>query len=114
MSSFIFNIHFYQKKKVTVKGIYNTLFSYISLGGNMRLSDLQNKDIVNVNDGKNIGSIIDVKIDEASGNIVSFIIEPNKNFFKFFNNITYFTIITIFIAFLYYLCYNIYNILFTR
>ena len=41
-------------------------FSYISLGGNMRLSDLQNKDIVNVNDGKNIGSIIDVKIDETT------------------------------------------------
>lgn len=51
----------------------------------MRLSDLQNKDIVNVDDGRNIGSIIDVKIDESSGNIVSFIIEPNKNFFKFFN-----------------------------
>lgn len=50
----------------------------------MRLSDLQNKDIVNVNDGKNIGNIIDVKIDENSGNIVSFIIEPNRNFFKVF------------------------------
>ena len=49
----------------------------------MRLSDLQNKDIVNVNDGRNIGSIIDVKIDEESDNILSFIIEPNKNFFKF-------------------------------
>lgn len=49
----------------------------------MRLSDLQNKDIVNVNDGRNIGNIIDVKIDEESGNILSFIIEPNKNFFKF-------------------------------
>jgi len=49
----------------------------------MRLSDLQNKDIVNVNDGRNIGSIIDVKIDEESGSILSFIIEPNKNFFKF-------------------------------
>lgn len=49
----------------------------------MRLSDLQNKDIVNVNNGKNIGNIIDVKIDEESGNIVSFIIEPNGNFFKF-------------------------------
>lgn len=54
----------------------------------MRLSDLQNKDIVDVVDGKNIGSIIDVKIDEANGNIVSFIIEPNKNFFKFFNRST--------------------------
>ena len=49
----------------------------------MKLSDLQNKDIVNVNDGRNIGSIIDVKIDEVSGNIVSFVIEPNRNFFKF-------------------------------
>ena len=49
----------------------------------MRLSDLQNKDIVNISDGRNIGNIIDVKIDESSGNIVSFIIEPNKNFFKF-------------------------------
>ena len=49
----------------------------------MRLSDLQNKDIVNISDGRNIGNIIDVKIDEESGNIVSFIIEPNKNFFRF-------------------------------
>ena len=30
----------------------------------MRLSDLQNKDIVNVIDGKNIGNIIDLSIDE--------------------------------------------------
>jgi len=50
----------------------------------MRLSDLQNKDIVNVSDGKNIGNIIDVKIDEVSGNIDSFIIEPNRNLFKVF------------------------------
>lgn len=51
----------------------------------MRLSDLQNKDIVNIIDGKNIGNIIDIKIDESSGNIVSLIIEPNKNFLSFFN-----------------------------
>ncbi len=54
----------------------------------MRLSDLQNKDIVDVDDGKNIGNIIDVNIDATTGNIVSFIIEPNKNFFKFFNRTT--------------------------
>ncbi|MDD6224360.1 MAG: YlmC/YmxH family sporulation protein [bacterium] len=51
----------------------------------MRLSDLQNKDIVNITDGKNVGSIIDVKIDEETGNIVSFIIEPSRSFFSFFN-----------------------------
>ncbi len=49
----------------------------------MRLSDLQTKYIVNVQDGKNIGNIIDVKIDEETGNIVSLVIEPNKNFFSF-------------------------------
>ncbi len=46
----------------------------------MRLSDLQNKYIINVNDGKNIGNIIDVKIDEVHGSILSLVIEPNKNF----------------------------------
>lgn len=51
----------------------------------MRLSDLQNKDIVNIMDGKNIGNIIDVNIDEKSGNILSFVIEPNKNFLSFLN-----------------------------
>lgn len=49
----------------------------------MRLSDLQTKYIVNVQDGKNIGNIIDVKIDEDTGAIVSLVIEPNKNFFTF-------------------------------
>ena len=49
----------------------------------MRLSDLQNKYIVNVNDGRNIGNIIDVKIDENSGAIISLVIEPNKSFFSF-------------------------------
>lgn len=49
----------------------------------MRLSDLQTKYIVNVKDGKNIGNIIDVKIDEETGAILSLVIEPNKNFFSF-------------------------------
>lgn len=49
----------------------------------MRLSDLQNKQIVNIVDGKNIGNIIDVKINEENGEILSFIIEPNKNFLSF-------------------------------
>ncbi len=46
----------------------------------MRLSDLQNKNVVNINDGRNIGNIIDVKIDQEKGSITSFVIEPNKNF----------------------------------
>lgn len=49
----------------------------------MKLSDLQSKYIVNVRDGKHIGSIIDVRIDEKNGGIISLIIEPNKSFFSF-------------------------------
>lgn len=48
----------------------------------MRLSDLQNKDIVNISDGKKIGNIIDMRID-MSGNIISIIVEPSKRVFKF-------------------------------
>jgi len=43
----------------------------------MRLSDLQSKDIVSVRDGKRLGRIIDVEIDE-SGNILYLIIEQRK------------------------------------
>ena len=49
----------------------------------MRLSDLQNKYIINMRDGKNVGNIIDIKIDEGSGSIISLVIEPNKSFFSF-------------------------------
>ena len=46
---------------------------------------MQNKNIVSISDGRNIGNIIDVKIDESNGAIVSLIIETNKNFFSFSN-----------------------------
>lgn len=41
----------------------------------MRLSDIQNKDIISIIDGKKIGNIIDVKIDANSGMIVGLILE---------------------------------------
>ncbi len=52
----------------------------------MRLSELQNKDIVNVVDGKKIGNIVDVNIDDNSGDIISLIIETNKSIFSFGRN----------------------------
>ena len=51
----------------------------------MSLSDLQNKDIVNTMDGRNVGNIIDVKIDQISGAIVSLVVEPNKKMLSFMN-----------------------------
>ena len=42
----------------------------------MRLSDLQNKDLVSVDDGKKIGSIIDVVINEK-GVLDSLIVEKS-------------------------------------
>lgn len=49
----------------------------------MRLSDLQNKDIVNIIDGKNIGNIIDAKIDERNGSIISLLVENKGKFISF-------------------------------
>ena len=49
----------------------------------MRLSDLQSKDIVNVIDGRNIGNIIDVKVDERNGTIISLVVEPKGKFMAF-------------------------------
>ena len=44
----------------------------------MRLSELQTKKIISVLSGKNIGSIIDVEINDT-GNIVSLIIEQGRS-----------------------------------
>lgn len=44
----------------------------------MRMSELQRKDIVNINDGKIIGRIIDAEIDSKDGSLISLIIEKNK------------------------------------
>lgn len=52
----------------------------------MRLSDLQSKDIVNVIDGRNIGNIIDVKVDEKNGTIISLIVESKGKFMSFNKN----------------------------
>lgn len=49
----------------------------------MLLSELQNKTLINMNDGRNIGNIVDIKMDEETGNIISLIIEPNKKGFSF-------------------------------
>jgi len=46
----------------------------------MRLSELQYKEIVNL-EGKKIGSIIDVRLDE-DGRLISLVLEENKKFFK--------------------------------
>ncbi len=50
----------------------------------MRLSDLQDKDIVNVLDGRKIGNIIDVSISE-NGSMIGLIVEKNKFFSSFFS-----------------------------
>ncbi len=51
----------------------------------MRLSDLQDKDIVNIEDGKVIGRIIDVIIDN-NGNINKLVVEKYKFIISRFTN----------------------------
>lgn len=47
----------------------------------MRLSELQSKNIVNIVDGKNIGTIIDVIV-MMDGRVEALVIEGNRNFFS--------------------------------
>ncbi len=51
----------------------------------MRLSDLQNKDVVNMEDGKKIGNIIDVIIDK-DGNMEALIVQKSKFITNLFSN----------------------------
>ena len=44
----------------------------------MKISELQRKDIVNVNDGKVIGRIIDAIINEEDGSFEGLVIEKSK------------------------------------
>ena len=51
----------------------------------MRLSELQHKDIINVSDGKKIGNIIDISIDD-NGKTVGLIVEKYKFLVSMFTN----------------------------
>ena len=46
----------------------------------MRLTDLQNKEIVSTETGRNIGNIVDIEIDIKTGKIMSLILEPRRGF----------------------------------
>ena len=51
----------------------------------MRLSDLQNKDVVDISSGDKIGNIIDVEISTGTGNIIKLIVYEKKGFFNLLN-----------------------------
>ena len=51
----------------------------------MRLSELQNKTIINLVDGKNVGNIIDLNIDEK-GNAISLIVEKHRFLISYFSS----------------------------
>lgn len=51
----------------------------------MKISDLQDKNIINIIDGKNIGKISDLEIDEQ-GRIINFYVLPKRFFFSFFTS----------------------------
>ena len=53
----------------------------------MNLSDLQNKDLINIIDGKKIGNIIDAKFNVETGLIERLVIEPSKSLFSLKNNV---------------------------
>ncbi|MFA5602718.1 MAG: YlmC/YmxH family sporulation protein [Bacilli bacterium] len=52
----------------------------------MCLSELQSKDVININDGKRIGTIVDARIEDSTGKIVALVIESKKGVFGFLSN----------------------------
>lgn len=46
----------------------------------MRLSDLQNKDVVDLVSGEKIGNVVDVEISNETGNILKMIVYDRKGF----------------------------------
>ena len=51
----------------------------------MRISDLQNKTVINLIDGKNIGNIIDLDIDD-NGKTTGIIVEKHKFIISYFTS----------------------------
>ena len=51
----------------------------------MKLSDLQDKDVIDISDGKKIGNIIDVKIDQ-DGNMDGIVVEKYRFIVSLFTN----------------------------
>jgi YlmC/YmxH family sporulation protein len=51
----------------------------------MFLGDLQSKDVVSINDGRNLGRIVDVEINNE-GSIVNIVIEKRWFFIKLFGS----------------------------
>ena len=59
----------------------------------MKISELQDKEIINIKDGKNIGRIADLEINDK-GEIINFFALPKRRIFRLFisNKETIFTI----------------------
>ena len=51
----------------------------------MRFSDLQNKTVINLIDGKNIGNIIDVNVND-SGMTTGIVVEKHRFLISYFSN----------------------------
>ena len=55
------------------------------MGDIMYLSELQNKDIISVNTGANLGRIVDAEVD-SEGKVISLVAENKKIFRKMLKN----------------------------
>lgn len=69
-----------------MKGFFLYTRTYNLLVICLRLSDLQNKDVVDIKTGEKIGNVIDIVISSDTGNILKMIIYDNRGFVKLFRS----------------------------
>ena len=69
------------------KNVFIHSFFIYFIGDVMNLSDLQNKDIINILDGKKIGNIIDAKFNPLNGVIEKLVLSPSKSLFSLKNEV---------------------------
>lgn len=50
----------------------------------MRLSELQEKEVINCRDGKRVGCVTDIEFNEKCGDIEALILQTNDKFFGIF------------------------------
>ena len=71
-------------RRITFCNVYFEIGSnMVNGGGNMKISELQAKDVVNIADGRKLGQIYDLELDLRQGTIRALVVPSESKWFGF-------------------------------